>query len=422
MKPTSCRLKWIKKKKSKKPKDSFHLPEISAKISLVKHLLFLLVFSLVSLHAETPVSKSINEFAFKLNTQLKARKGNLLFSPSSLHQGLSLLMVGSRNKSLEELSSLLFLNKDFSFSKDYRELITYWNSPEHPYQILSANALWGQKGMSIQADYSKIIKDDFLSSLNEVDFNKAPDKSRDAINAWVEKQTNKKIKDLLSPESVTPETKLILTNAVYFKSAWLNIFNKDRTEREKFTKTKKTTLSVPMMKNEGTYNFLTHSQFDLLELPYRGQDTAMDIILPRYKYGLNELEKSFNEENFSKWISEMKFERVEITLPRFTFKSYFQMKDVLLALGLNNCFSGESDYSGIAKEKLLLSDVIHKTFIHVDEYGTEAAAATATMMFGATLDTKKPKTFKADHPFLFVIRDTEKNAILFMGRMDDPSI
>lgn len=388
----------------------------------MKLLFIAALFCLTSLQAESPVSKSINQFSFSLQKELKARKGNILFSPSSLHQGLSLLMVGSRNQSLEELSTLLFLNKDFSFTKDYRELIHYWNSAEHPYQILSANALWAQKGFSLQADYLKILKDDFLSALKEVDYAKNTDKARETINEWVEKQTNKKIKDLLTPESVPSSTKLILTNAVYFKSAWLNIFNKDLTKREKFTKSKKVSPSVPMMKNEGTYNYYSHSSFDLLELPYRGQDTAMDIILPRYKYGLNELEKMFTEENYTKWLSQMKFEKVEITLPRFTFKSYFQLKDVLVSMGLTNCFSSESDYSGIAKEKLTLSDVVHKTFINVDEYGTEAAAATATMMFGATLETKKPKTFKADHPFLFVIRDTEKNAILFMGRMEDPSI
>lgn len=389
----------------------------------MKFFIGILLLSSLLVGADNPISKSINQFSFSLQKELRTKRGNLLFSPSSLHQGLSLLLVGSREKTLDELSKLLFLNKDFSFSKDYSELISYWNSPEHPYQILSANALWGQKGLTFLPDYLKILKTDFMSELNEVDFNKAPDASRETINSWVEKKTNKKIKDLLSPDSVKPETKLILTNAVYFKSAWLTIFNKDLTSREKFSKSKKTTLSVPMMKNEGTYNFLSHAQFDLLEIPYRGQDTAMDILLPRYKYGLGEIEKSLTEEKFSKWISEMKFERVEVSIPRFTFNSYFQLKDILISLGLENAFSGESNYSGITKDKLFLSEVVHKTFIHVDEYGTEAAAATATMMFGATsLEIKKPKTFKADHPFLFVIRDTNKNAILFMGRVEDPSL
>lgn len=386
-----------------------------------RFFLFLFLLAQVSL-ADNAVSTAINRFTFSLYPKVAEKKGNILYSPSSLHQGLTLLMAGARNKTLDEMSSTLFLAKDFSSFKEYRELITYWNSPEHPYQILSANALWGQQGSVFHPDYLQILKNDFLSGLYEVDYLNHTEKARETINNWVEKQTQKKIKELLSPPMVSPATKLILVNALYFKSAWLNIFNKEQTKREKFFKTKKTTLSVSMMKNEGTYHFLSHPQFDLVELPYRGQDTAMDILLPRYKYGLRDIEKTFTLENFTKWISGLKAEKVELSLPRFTFKSLFQMKDMLVDLGLKNSFSAESDFSGMTTEKVLLSDVVHKTFINVDEYGTEAAAATASILFGGALETKPPKTFKADHPFLFVIRDTEKNTVLFVGRLEDPSI
>ncbi len=370
---------------------------------------------------ESQVPQGIDRFAFSMFPKVATKKGNLLYSSSSIHQGLALLMAGSRGATLDEFSSVLSLSKDFTFAKEYRDIISYWNSADHPYQILSANALWTQKGITLQADYLKILREDFLSAMNQVDFAAAPDKAKDTINTWVEKQTNSKIKDLLSVEMVPPTTKLILVNAVYFKSAWLNIFDKNSTTREKFFKTKKTTLSVPMMKNEGTYNYLSRGDFDLVELPYRGQDTAMDLIIPRQKFGLNALEKTFTYENFSKWMKDLKFEKVELSLPRFTFKSYFQLKDVLTALGIKSAF-GEGDFSGMGQEKFTLSEVVHKSFINVDEFGTEAAAATASVMMSASApDPKKPKIVKADRPFLFVIRDTEKNVILFVGRVDDPS-
>jgi len=236
----------------------------------------------------------------------------------------------------------------------------------------------------------------------------------------VEEQTKGRIKDLILQGMIKTDTRLVLTNAVYFKGEWVRRFPAENTQTEEFKTLQGWMVKVPLMHQKDRFPYSENENLQILEMPYEGEIFSMLIILPR-KGQLETVEKSLSVENLNRWQKEMHPEEVKVHLPKFRTEGRCSLKGELQKMGLNLAFRrGEADFSGMTGARdLCLDEVVHKSFVEVDEKGTEAAAATGMMMRSTAL--RKEKVFRADRPFLYLIQDRESGGILFMGRMANPS-
>ena len=255
-----------------------------------------------------------------------------------------------------------------------------------------------------------------------VDFAQAEAASR-TINQWVESQTNGKIKDLIPPGSLNALTRLVLTNAVYFKGDWVQPFQKRNTQEEDFTVSAQEKVKVPLMHQQTKMGYVGEKTFQVLELPYAGRELSMVVLLPKKADGLPQLEKAITVDKLSSLMSKLNVREVNAYLPKFKLETSFGLNPTLEAMGMKRAFSREADFSGISSaEALYISAVLHKAYVDVNEEGTEAAAATGVLMKGHAARRPQPvPVFRADHPFLFLIRDTREGSVLFMGRLTNPS-
>ena len=271
-------------------------------------------------------------------------------------------------------------------------------------------------------EFLALAKSNYDAGLNPVDFGNS-EAARKTINDWVEKQTNEKIKDLLPAGAIDSLTRLVLTNAIYFKGTWAKQFDPKSTYDGQFWANGKDAVKAPLMHQSGEFNFYDSPDLKAVELPYSGQGLSMLVLLPTQCAGLADLEKKLTPEQLAKWTEQMKpTKELSVTLPKFKFTSEFSLKDRLSALGMKDAFNPDkADFSGMngGKEEVYLSAVIHKAFVEVNEEGTEAAAATGVVVKARAV--RVTPTFIADHPFVFLIRDNKSGAILFLGRVADPT-
>ncbi len=304
-------------------------------------------------------------------------------------------------------------------------LLAQMNSAHSGYDLHVADALWGQQDENFRQSFLSLVQSDYAAGFHQVDFRTAPDAVREDINHWIEKQTNDKIKDMLGPGSITPLTRLVLTNAIYFKGSWVHPFQQRATQPDAFQVMPSQSVQAPFMHRTGGYNYLDGGSFQAIELPYQGNDLSMVILLPKQTDGLAALEQSFTASAFSQWMRSFHFEnKVILSLPRFTMTQQLELSKTLAAMGMPQAFTNQADFSAMSPNSgLKISAAIHKAFIDVNETGTEAAAATSTIMTAATAMRMEapPIVFNADHPFLFMIRDMKSGSILFLGRVADPS-
>jgi serpin B len=307
----------------------------------------------------------------------------------------------------------------------FADLIQQINQPgqKRPYQLSVANRLWGQKGYGFLPDFLMLTKEAYGAGLEEVDFSKATEQARQTINDWVAKETQNKIRDLIGKGVLNGDTRLVLTNAIYFKAPWEHAFGAKATLKEDFKASAAKSIKVDMMHQTENMKLLETDTFQMLSIPYQMHDLSMVILLPRQPDALAPLEKAVSAEKLQEWMGKMKMYQVALSLPKFTFTAQFTLNDVLSQMGMGIAFNPtQADFSGITtQQKLFLSAVIHKAFVAVDEKGTEAAAATAVgVRATAAPIANPPATFRADHPFLFLIRDNRTGSILFMGRVVNP--
>jgi serpin B len=293
------------------------------------------------------------------------------------------------------------------------------DSESQGYQLHVANALWGQKGCRFREDFLTTTKTYYGAGLNEVDFQTAAEEARQTINSWVEQQTKDKIKDLIPPGALDAFTRLVLTNAVYFKGDWLSPFMKSLTQEEEFKVSVDQHSTVPLMHQTEFCKYFEGDGFQALELPYVGEKLSLVVLLPKTVDGLAEFERSLTAENLSKWLPQLQRREVQVTLPKFKVTGEFTLNEVLSRMGMPLAFSAAADFSGMSEETLYISAVIHKAYVDVNEEGTEAAAATGIGMKALALGPP-PAVFRADHPFVFLIRDNGSGSILFLGRLIQP--
>jgi serpin B len=292
---------------------------------------------------------------------------------------------------------------------------------EAGYELSVANALWGQKGYGFLEEFLKTTRRNYGAGLQEVDFAAAPQAARKIINAWVEEQTREKIKDLLLPPDITRETTLVLTNAIYFRGDWASEFDQNDTREASFAVPGGRSVQVPMMHQTAEFGYLEGDGFQALEMPYAGEELSMVVLLPREVDGLSQLEEKLTQEDLTTRIGRLRRTKLRVWLPKFSVTTRFELQDVLKEMGMTDAFTlPPADFSGMTGRKdLFISKVIHKAFVDVAEEGTEAAAATAVVIERGI--AAPVPAFRADHPFLFLIRDRRTGSILFMGRIVDPS-
>jgi serpin B len=393
------------------------------------------------------IVKGNNEFALELYAKLRDREGNLFFSPYSVSTALAMTYAGARGQTESQMADVLHfptrpgglkvapseLNKNRMmapwdhkrFSSAFGKIIKDLNArgKKGKYELRVANALWGQKGYGFLKEFLSLIETNYGGCLNEVDFVTAVETARKTINDWVENQTNSKIKNLIPEGVLDSMTRLVLTNAIYFKGNWARQFKKERTQNVPFTLLNGNKVDVPMMSQTADFNYIQTESFQGLELPYVNNELSMIILLPKNSNGLPELEGTVTINNLSKWLNELRKREVIVFVPKFKMTSQFGLADVLKAMGMTNAFVPDvADFSGInGKRDLFISAVIHKAYVEVNEEGTEAAAATGVVMKLTSAGPTQTPVFRADHPFLFVIRDNHSGSILFIGRVMNPN-
>jgi len=375
-----------------------------------------------------------NNFGLALYDQLRQRPGNLFFSPFSIRTALGMAEAGARGETAAQLREVLRLaSSDESLHVAFAEIIQQLNAAGGGnYEIAVANSLWGQDGAPLQPGFLDRIARHYGGRMNLVDFRRSAEAARTSMNQWVEDQTRQKIRALIPPDGLNADTRLVLVNAVYFKGMWMLQFPKSATRDEPFHLEDGRKVRVPLMHQSDEVRYLQTAGCQAVELDYRGGHLSMLVLLPDRKDGLRDLEKTLSARMLHQCITQMAVREVKLFLPRFTITwGTVDMCGPLAAVGMPLPFNRtQADFSGINghrpphEEALFISAVLHQALVDVNEEGTEAAAATAVGVAPTAAPRSKRRavpTFRADHPFLFAIRDQRSGATLFLGRVADPT-
>lgn len=371
----------------------------------------------------TTLVKGNNAFAFDLYKALSATPGNLALSPASVSAALGMTYAGARGKTEKEMKDTLHFGLEQSrlhpaFAELLRGLTA--GAGAKSYDLAIANRLWGDKESTFLPAFLTLTEKLYGAKLEQLDFRNDPDGGRKVINEWVKKQTEDRIVDLLKPGIITDRTRLVLTNAIYFKGMWLDPFEKKATREQTFY-APDGAKKVPMMHQVEDLRAYAGDGLAALELPYQGEDLSMVFLLPDARDGLAALEDKLSVDAVDGWLGKMHEQKVVVALPRFEVTSDFPLHQVLPEMGMKEAFTMAADFSGMnGDHDLYITAVVHKAFVKVDEEGSEAAAATAVVV-GEKGIARQPLEFLADHPFLFLIRDKRTGSILFLGRVISPA-
>ncbi len=286
-----------------------------------------------------------------------------------------------------------------------------------------ANSLWPQERYAFRDDFLNLLQMHYHATLTPLDYAEEPEKARATINGWVDEETRHKITDIIEPGVLDGRTRMLLINAIYFKGAWATPFQESSTRPGKFYSDTGKAITVPFMNRLGNFGYAENDELQILVIPYRKYQIQMLILLPRRRDGIAGLEGRLDPASLAAWTSNTRNEEVNVTMPKFKMSGGFKLTETLQALGLKDAFdAARADFSGMDGQLhwLYLSAVLHRAFIEVNEKGTEAAAATAVVARAASISSSQPREFRADHPFLFPIRESTTGSILFMGRVSEP--
>jgi len=361
------------------------------------------------------------EFALDLYQKLRTTDGNIFFSPYSISTALAVTYAGARRDTAIQIAQALH------FLLDQKQLHPAFALLEAKLgevgkkgqvQLRIANTLWPQKGYALLEEFLALMKQYYGVLITAVDYGNA-EAARHTINAWVEEKTENKIKDLILPRMLDALTRLVLVNAIYFKGNWASQFDQRLTSDAPFWVTPDDQVQVPTMTQKHKFRYGEGNGLQILELPYAGDDLSMIVLLPEGIGVLAKLEDSLTGENLGRWARNLRETEVEVFLPRFEITFPFRLDDTLKSMGMVDAFSDRADFSGMDEEPLYISAVLHKAFLAVNEEGTEAAAATAVIM--ARGPPSLPPIFRADHPFVFLIRENSAGSILFLGKVVNPA-
>ncbi len=373
------------------------------------------------------IARSNNAFAFDLYGQLRVEPGNLFFSPYSLLTALSMTYAGARGNTETQMAQVLHFDPG---SQQVHQAAEAWiaelnaGADTHKeYQLYSANALWGQQGYEFLQEFTNLLQSAYGAGLTALDFKNNPQASAQMINGWVSQQTQEKIRELIDPKTLGSGTTLILTNAIYFKGNWGFPFDPQKTREAAFTLINGDTVPVPMMSQTAEVNYFKDEAVQVLELPYESPantaSLSMFFFLPPNSANFSDFETGFSPEYLQHKLDKLRPQKVIIAIPRFSIHSEFSLPETLSSLGMSDAFSRPpADFSGMTGDKeIFISEVLHKVVLDVNEEGSQAAGATAVAM---SRGLAKHPVFRADHPFLLLIRDNHTGGILFLGRVMNP--
>lgn len=375
-------------------------------------------------------AESSNRFGFDLYKKLVSKeKDNLTISPMSISMALTMACGGARGATAIEMQQTLHMDCALSrVMEESGKLIALLTNPPRQAKFLIANQLFGEKTYEFKLGYLTQMKRAYGAPLQPVDFMSDPETSRQSINAWVESQTEKRIKNLIPESGINYETRMVLVNAIYFMCDWATPFDKELTRPNQFHVSSNEMKIVPTMNRSGACRVYDGDGINAIELPYHGEDTSMVVLLPDSIDGLEAMEASITCEIWNKIVQGLNQEQMSVSMPRFTVEpaSSIRLREPLMDMGMRTAFGTRANFTGIANppsekmKKLSISEIFHKGIIRVDEKGTEAAASTANVM-RCVRQAVTCREFKMDHPFVFVIVDNVSGAILLMGRVTDPT-
>jgi serpin B len=364
-------------------------------------------------------------FAFNLYQQLKGNDSNLFYSPYSISMALAMTYAGARSGTEAEMADTLHFEQPQpllhpTFNALDTTLNTYGQGDDD-FQLNVANAIWGQEGYEFLPEFLDLLAEQYGAGLRTLDFGEDPEGAAEIINNWISDKTEGKIEDLISPGLLNSSVRLVLTNAIYFNGKWMFQFEEDVTHDEPFTLLDGSQETVRMMSQTEPFLYTEGDGYQAVSLPYQGAPISMLFILPA-EGRFTEIEETFSTELLDEIERGFATQMVELSVPKFTFESEFNLSETLAEMGMPSAFSGEADFSGMTGARdLFISDVVHKAFVAVDEEGTEAAAATAVIMAEMAAAPIEDKVImKLDRPFLFLIRDNETGTVLFAGRLVNP--
>jgi serpin B len=381
----------------------------------------------LSADAAKSLAASNNALGFDLYRKLAATPGNLALSPASISFALTMTYGGAAEETAAEMKRTMHLTGSMDETFDHAaKLSSALQDPKNPGKLRIANRLFGEKDYSFRADFLERNRASFGAPLAPLSFKRDPDVSRQKINAWVEQQTEKIIQNLLPDGSISGDTRLVLVNAIYFLADWAMPFDEGQTRSANFA-APAGSRSVLTMNNELSAPYGEVDGNQILQLDYKGHQTAMTVVLPKSGTSLAQLEATLSQEQLQRWTSDLSLQRLHVALPKFKLspEKPVSLSGPLAELGMASAFDPDkANFSGIGSaqsEALFIDDVVHKAMVAVDEKGTEAAAASAVIMTAECSAAEPDVQFIADRPFLFLIRDLRSGAVLFMGRVEDPT-
>ena len=383
----------------------------------------------VSESALTTLTEGNTEFALDLYRQLKDDDGNIFFSPFSVSMALAMVYAGARGATETEMADTMHFNLPQSeLHPAFNKLDSELNSrgegakgkDDEGFRLNIVNAIWGQDGFDFLQEFLDTLAENYGAGMRLLDFIANPEQCRQIINKWVSDQTEDRIKDLIPEGIIDKNTRLVLTNAIYFNAAWLNQFEEGATREGDFHLLNGNTVSVDMMHQTEHMGYTSGDGYEAVELPYDGDELSMIIMVPD-EGQFQQFEDTINAGFLNTVIHGIADRNVSLSLPKYEFESEFNLNDAMKSMGMSEAFSQSADFSGMTgKRDLYISDIVHKAFVSVDESGTEAAAATAVIMKLTAAPGGETIAVTIDRPFIFLIRDIPTDTILFMGRLVNP--
>ncbi len=372
--------------------------------------------------AESIASQN-NRFAFDLYRQIADKDGNVFFSPFSISTALSMTYAGASGNTAQEMANVFYFDKNTpTFHQKYGAYLAQLNrNAKSLIELNIANRLYPEKTYQFKKTFLADVGKNYGASIEKMDYQANSEGSRKIINTWVEEQTKNRIKNLLPSGTVTPDTRMILVNAIYFKADWQESFDKNRTQKDNFKPESGGKIQADFMNAQRCMPYTETSQYKMVRLPYKGKRHSMIVVLPKGNKSLKSIEKNFDFSNIKELYAGQ--QEVIFKMPKFEMTLPLGLNEPLQKMGMKEAFSSAANFSNMSDGNLAISDILHKAFVKVDEEGTEAAAATAVIAVttsAVAMPTPEPKKFIADHPFLYFVVDDATQSILFMGRLSQP--
>ena len=366
-----------------------------------------------------------NQFAIdmyqQINGQSQQVEKNVFFSPYSLSTAMAMLYAAAEEETKAQIQKTFHYPAPAILSPNSAALYNQFNKPNPDYKLATVNDLWMQQGLTPTKSYIDTVQRYYSGQVTALDFEGSPDPARQTINKKITEKTKQMIPELLPKGSIKSDTAVVLTNAVYFKGDWTLPFKAERTSAQPFYNAIGRASTVQMMRQQSYFDYYEDKHIQVVQLPYKGDDLSMLVVLPKFnhKLAMQQLAKSLNATKIKQWSSDLVRQEVNLHLPKFKLDARYQMKTLLADMGMPRAFNNGAEFNLYTDgPPIKLDEVYHQAVVTVDEKGTEAAAATGAV--GMYVGMSYPVEFKADHPFMFVIKDNKTDAILFLGQVNKP--